>query len=314
MFNMKSAIASYTLAAGLFAIAGAIVYFTIELSHIRQDLPAILTQVEKTSGKVDPILNEIREIRKLIPPILQEVDATRSQIPPILAEIEAIRLNVPPILTQVEETRKLVPPILTEASKTIDSIPEILKTLNSISTTVKSTNKEIAKTRGLVPDILKEIKSVRNEIGATRKAIPVTLDRVDYLLAQAATTGQKASEGAITGVFTGVITAPFRALISLGETAKGAADGDGVFLEGEDLDIATNAAVALTRLKEGATKTWKNPNSGKQGKFTLLAKFREKKLECQSIEHQVWHGDEMIIERVFDACRKNANSPWELKK
>ncbi|MEW8362382.1 MAG: hypothetical protein AB2721_09600, partial [Candidatus Thiodiazotropha sp.] len=74
---MKSAIATYTLSAGLFAIAGAIVFFTIELSHIRQDLPALLTQVEKTSGKVDPILNEIREIRKLIPPILQEVDATR---------------------------------------------------------------------------------------------------------------------------------------------------------------------------------------------------------------------------------------------
>ncbi|MFC1327795.1 MAG: hypothetical protein G8D85_14215, partial [gamma proteobacterium symbiont of Ctena orbiculata] len=49
---MKSAIASYSLAAGLFAIAGAIVFFTIELSHIRQDLPAILTQVENTSGKV----------------------------------------------------------------------------------------------------------------------------------------------------------------------------------------------------------------------------------------------------------------------
>ncbi|MEW8558409.1 MAG: hypothetical protein AB2588_10490 [Candidatus Thiodiazotropha sp.] len=311
---MKSAIASYSLAAGLFAIAGAIVFFTIELSHIRQDLPAILTQVENTSGKVDPILNEIREIRKLIPPILQEVDATRAQIPPILAEIEAIRLNVPPILNEVEETRKLVPPILAEASKTIDSIPQIIKTLNSIATTVKQSSKEVARTRALVPDILKEIKSVRKEIGATRKAIPVTLDRVDYLLAQAATTGQKASEGAITGVFTGVITAPFRALISLGEAAKDAAGGEGVFLEGEDLEIATDAAVALTRLKKGATRRWKNPNSGKRGKFTLVAKYREDKLECQTMEHQVWKGDEMIIERVFDACRKNPNSPWELKK
>ncbi|MES9969872.1 MAG: hypothetical protein ABW092_07530 [Candidatus Thiodiazotropha sp.] len=311
---MKSTIASYTLSAGLFAIAGAIVFFTIELSHIRQDLPTILTQVEKTSGKVDPILDEIKELRKLIPPILQEIEATRTQVPPILAEIEAIRLNVPPILNQVEETRKLIPPILAEASKTIDSIPEIIKTLNTIAATVKQSSKEVARTRKLVPDILKEIKSVRNEIGATRKAIPVTLDRVDYLLAQAATTGQKASEGAITGVFTGVITAPFRALISLGEAAKDAADGDGIFLDGKDLEIATNAAVALTKLKKGATKTWKNPSSGKRGKFTLVAKYREKKLECQTMEHQVWDGDEVIIERVFDACRKNANSAWELKK
>ncbi|MEW8561610.1 MAG: hypothetical protein AB2541_05875 [Candidatus Thiodiazotropha sp.] len=42
-----------------------------------------------------------------------------------------------------------------------------------------------------------------------------------------------------------------------------AAGGDGVFLEGEDLKIATSAAVALAALKKGATKTWKNSNSGK---------------------------------------------------
>ncbi|MES9973058.1 MAG: hypothetical protein ABW094_02280 [Candidatus Thiodiazotropha sp.] len=311
---MKSTIATYTLSAGLFAIAGAIVYFTIELSNIRQDLPAILAQVENTSEKVDPILSEIKEIRKLIPPILHEVDATRSQIPPILTEIEAIRQDIPLILNEVEETRKLVPPILAEVSNTIETVPDILKTLNSVSSTVKQTNKEIAKTRLLFPEVLKEVKAVRKEIGATRKSIPTTLDRVDNLLAQASTTGQKASEGAITGVFTGVITAPFRALISLGEAAKGAAGGDGIYLEGEDLKIATDTAVVLTKSIKGSTKSWKNPNSGKRGKFTLLSNYRENNLECVTMQHQVWSGEEMIIERVFDACRKNVNSPWELKQ
>jgi surface antigen len=311
---MKSSLATYTLSAGLFAIAGAIVFFTIELSHIRQDLPAILIQVEKTSGKVDPILDEIKEVRKLIPPILSEVDATRSQIPPILSEIEAVRQNVPIILDEVKETRKLVPPILAETAKTIESIPDILETLNAISSTVIQTNKEIAKTRLLVPEVLKEVKAVRKEIGATRQSIPTTLDRVDNLLAKATTTGRKATEGAVTGIFTGVITAPFRALVSLGETANGSSLGDEVFLEGEDLQIATDAAVALTKSKKGASKTWKNTKSGKNGKFTLIAKYQEDNLECLTMEHKVWSGEKKIIERVFDACRDSADSPWELKK
>ncbi len=294
--NDRGAVASYLLSAGMFSIAGAIAYFTYELSQIHRDLPNILSQVENTSGKVDPILVEVTEIRKLVPPILSEIAAVRGEIPSIVDE--------------VEETRKLIPAILQQVDATRASIPDILKSVDAASASIDQTNREIAATRKLVPDVLDEVKAIRKEVEITRNSLPATLDRVDELIAKAGVAGQKATEGAVTGVFTGVITAPFRALTGLGNIAGGKA----VLLEGEDLKIATETAVALTTTPKGSGKTWANPESGRRGKLDLLDKYNDNGAECVSMKHQVWKQDKKIIDRVFDACRQDAQSPWELKE
>jgi len=291
-----STVATYTLSAALFSVAGAISYFTFEVTRIHRDIPAILTQVDSTSGKVDPILDEVKEIRKLVPPIVAEIAAVRGEIPSIVKEIE--------------ETRKLIPPILQEVRGSRDAIPGILKTVDSTVVSIAQTNKEIAATRQLVPGVLEEVKAVRKEIEATRKSLPTTLDRLDNLVAKASIAGQKATEGAVTGVFTGVITAPFRALVGLGNVAAG-----GEFtLAGEDLTIATTTAISLTELDKGAKKTWANPESGYRGKLTLLDKYKDDGQDCVTMKHQAWKGDREVIDRVFDACRQDPGSPWELKK
>ncbi len=294
--SKSSAMATYVLSAALFSIAAAIAYFTYELSRLHQDIPAILTQVENTSGKVDPILAEVTEIRKMVPTILTEIAAVRGEIPSIVNEISETRKQIPPVLQEVKETR--------------ESIPAILKTVESASASIDQTNKEIAATRPLVPDVLKEVKAIRSEIEATRKSIPGTLKQVDELLAKASIAGQKATEGAVTGVFTGVITAPFRALSGIGRVVA----GDEVFLEGEDLKIATEAAYALTEMKVDSKKDWQNPASNSHGTLTLLKKYKDSGIDCVSMKNQVWKDEKKIIDRVFDACRKDTASPWEIKQ
>ncbi len=308
--NKTSTLATYTLSAGLFAVAGAIAYFTYEVSRIHRDLPDILAQVESTSGKVDPIIAEVREIRRLVPPILTEISAVRGEIPAIVDEIGETRQLIPSILSEVEETRKLIPGILQQVEGSRESIPDILKTVNATSASISQTNKEIAASRQLVPDVLEEVKAIREEIETTRKSIPATLDRVDDLIAKAGVAGQKATEGAVTGVFTGVITAPFRALSGLGNIAG----GKEIVLEGEDLRIATEAAVALTAENKGSSKTWANSDSGRRGRLALLDKYDENGNQCVSMQHQAWKNDNKIIDKVFDACRKDDQSPWELKE
>ena len=280
--NKTTAVATYALSAGLLAVAGALAYFTFELSRIHRDLPAILEQVEHTSGKVDPILVEMMEIRRLVPPILTEVAAVREEMPSILKEVEASRA----------------------------AIPDILKAVDAAASSLDRTNREVEAIRQQIPDVLQRVEAIRQEIEATRTSLPATLDRVDELVAKAGAAGQKATEGAVTGVFTGVITAPFRALVGLGQVVG----GDGIILEGEDLKIATDAAIALAASEKGSEKAWNNPGSGRHGRFALLDKYRSSDKECVTMKHQFWEGEKLIVDRVFNACRKDGASTWELKK
>ena len=308
--NKTTAVATYALSAGLLAVAGALAYFTFELSRIHRDLPAILEQVEHTSGKVDPILVEMMEIRRLVPPILTEVAAVREEMPSILNEIESTRTLVPSIVEEVEETRRLIPSILKEVEASRAAIPDILKAVDAAASSLDRTNREVEAIRQQIPDVLQRVEAIRQEIEATRTSLPATLDRVDELVAKAGAAGQKATEGAVTGVFTGVITAPFRALVGLGQVVG----GDGIILEGEDLKIATDAAIALAASEKGSEKAWNNPGSGRHGRFALLDKYRSSDKECVTMKHQFWEGEKLIVDRVFNACHKDGASTWELKK
>lgn len=63
-------VASYLMSLAMFALAGALVYFTYEVSRVGSQIPDILSSVDHTSEKVGPIISEVVEIRELIPPIL----------------------------------------------------------------------------------------------------------------------------------------------------------------------------------------------------------------------------------------------------
>ena len=291
----KRAVANILLAMSIFSLAVAIIYLTRELVLFRGELPTLLHQIESTSEKVDPILDEVVAIREQIPPVLDEVAALRKEIPGILNEVEHVRSLVPGLLAESAQIRQLV--------------PGTLKTIDNASNAIQQASRQVGSVQPLVPDVLKEVGEIRMEIAATRELIPTTMDRLEGVVDKADKAGQKATEGAVSGVITGIIKAPFKAIIGIGDVASGRSQ-----LTDSDIRKATIAAIALTQLDVGATKAWENRSTGNSGVFTLLRKYQEKGLECESLKHEVRKDKSILYEKQLEVCRKSSEDSWELKE
>ncbi len=200
--------------ASRFAIAAAIIYFAYQLAQINDNVAVVTQSVEQVSQYIEPTLEEVKairleitQLRNLVPDVLAEVAEVRKQIPIVVAEVAEVRQQIPPILAQVESIKKEIDPILQRVDKTVAvvddtqrQIPQIINTADNAIAAINDTNKEIK---------------------LTRESIDPTLDRVDglvedaYFKAQdainaAEDAGKKASEGAVSGFFTGLIKLPFK--------------------------------------------------------------------------------------------------------
>ena len=268
--------ATYILSVSLFCLAGAIVYFTVELTRITVQIPAILNSVEQTSEKIEPVVKEIGEIREQIPPIIEEVRQVREQIPPILEEVKLAREQVPPILEEVKQTREAIPPIL----------------------------EEVRKTREAIPPVLEEVKK-------TREAIPPMMEKGEKLIADAKQAGSKASEGAVTGFFTGIVKAPFKLIGGMGKSVFGALglDVEGITEEDQKLVVET-AVKVLKEAKLGDSSKWSNPDSGNNGAVTLKESKSIEGRDCRVIQNIVYIAGVEKINREITACL-DENDEWQ---
>ena len=285
--------ATYLLAASLFSLAGAIVYFSWEIAQVRQQIPSILASVEQTSSEIEPVVKEVAGIRDLIPPILKEVEETRKLVSPILEEVRLTREQIPSILQESGKIREQIPPILQESGKIREQIPSILK--------------ESGKIRKQIPPILKEVEK-------TREAIPPMMNRADKMIASARTAGQEASKGAVTGVFTGILTAPFAIVGNVGKKAIGLTDEEVKDYGDKDLELLKQAGQeALMSGKIGVSKSWKNPESGYSGKMTLVSIDSSGERECRVIRLQAWKKGDLKKDRKIKLCL-NDSQQWEETK
>jgi hypothetical protein len=61
-------LATTFLSFSLFMLALSLAYIAYEMGKTRTQLPHLLVQMEQTSEKIAPVINEIAEIRQTIPP------------------------------------------------------------------------------------------------------------------------------------------------------------------------------------------------------------------------------------------------------
>ena len=288
-------LATYSLAASIFALAVAIIYFTIEVRSISKQIPVILSAVESTSKSVEPMIEQVGEIKELIPPILDEWTETRKQIPLILDEVKATRELVPPVLEEVGKVREQIPSILHEVEATRQELPAILDTSNKAI-------KEVAAVRKTVPGILEEVKK-------TRELVPPTLDRVDRMIGDAAVAGRKASEGAVTGVITGIFAAPFRLVGNIGKSL-GFSRAEMEGLTEDDIKILHEAAKNLPSKSVNEVTKWENPNTGTYGNIKLLKIFDKDSRECRTALFEVWKQGQTKIAKEATFCI-NEEGNWD---
>lgn len=293
-YETAKLLASYFLSLSLFALAGSLIYFTIEISAVRENIPDILTSIDNTSEKIEPVINEVSEIIELVPPILKEIEETRKLIPPILKE--------------VEQTRKQIPSILKETAAMREELPAMLASANKASDAVVVISKEIEATRPLISQALKEVKT-------TRESIPPMMDKADELIQEARVAGREASEGAITGVFTGIIKAPFALIGGAGKAIAGVPHEYTDDYSEDDFNLIEKTSLKLLNSGlAGNSEKWANPDTGNSGSVTLTKVYIEDGIfsdtECRELNIILFKDNRMIRDTKPRLCRDGEE--WEI--
>jgi len=294
MKNLKNnpLYASYLTSASMFALAGAIVYFTVEMVQITRQIPDILLTVENTSKEIGPIVSEIAAIQKQIPIIIKETEETRKLAKLAIAEYTKTNQQLPRILDEIEATRK--------------ALPDALKTADNASNAVIVISKEIEAGRLFMPQVLSEVKK-------TRESIPPLMDRADLLIASAREAGQEASSGAVSGLFTGILMAPFTFVGSVSETLIGDDDVSDKLSDKDNEDIEKATGELLASGSVGDVNAWSNKDSGNSGLIKLIdvTDADDGDDECREIQIVIKHKGDEIQNKKTTLCKKS--DKWDLK-
>ena len=303
-------LASYLLALALFALAASLAYFTYELSMVSRQIPDVLVSINNTTDKVEPVVTEAGKMIDLIPAILQEVEATRNTIPPILREVELTRAQIPAILKEVDQTRKQVPAVLKQVEAVRKDIPAVLKSADKASDAVVAISREVEATRPLIPEILKEVET-------TRESIPPMMDRADGLIEKARSAGKEASQGAVTGLFSGIIMAPFALVADVGRGITGMSAEEAKAYDKKDFKLIENTVIDLLNAgKEGDEREWNNPDSGNNGTVKLVDSYNGGEYgeyECHTMRIKIYKKDKLTKQTSPSFC-KNDEGKWDFDK
>jgi len=287
-----------------FALAAAIFYFAFQLYQINQNVPAISQSIDRISQQVEPALEdtdsireEFAEIRKLIPSILERVDnsvavmdETQRQIPQIISATEKA-------LAVIDETRQQIPQILSTTDNAVTAINETQQQIPQIVNTAENAILALNQTRD---EVLPYITLSLEEVRLIRQSMQDSLDRIEILIDDAndkalnaivlaEDAGKKASEGAVSGFFTGLIKLPFKLIGTLASPIVKTIDVDvAKKLTEKDLELmATASKKAVEAKKIDRVWKWNNPKSGNSGSLTIIRKYEIRSHVCVEVQVRV---------------------------
>jgi surface antigen/uncharacterized protein YoxC len=265
------------LSVGLFVLAVAMAYFAYQLGRVREELPALLAQVESTARKVEPVLHEVDALRELVPSILKEVKATSEVVAATVAE--------------TAELRKALPPMIDTSAAAINNASAALRAVEPH-----------------IPAVLKEVKQ-------TREALPGILDRADQVAGHAQAMGKAAGKGAVSGLLGGIVTAPFSLIgdagRNLGDVIGLGGASDFTAADNQLTSSATDAV--LKKGTVGAQQSWKNPDNGNHGTVTLATIAVRNGQVCATLRYRVEFRFRKNHEVDVDLCRQ-ADGSWVKKE
>ncbi len=315
--KFSTAFNQYVLPAGLFTLAAALIFFTLELASIRRAIPSFIEGVKEVEDKLDPVLEEVEEIRMLVPALIEQVDGIRAEIPSILEEVALIRSDVVPmVIAQVAEVSEQIPKVITEVDQLTEKIPPILEESAQLRSQIPAlleeskAYREIAQTalgeseeyRVLIPKILTELETMR-------EVIPEYIDEANILVDNISTAGQSAAEGATKGFFTGIIKAPFSLVGGAGESLFPSA----TFTD-EDKKYAEVAIATVLGSPDSDTfDVFENPDTGVTGEVHVIKVSTKKRKTCKELRITARRKNKEIVNKSITLCRSK-DGKWELVK
>jgi len=274
-------------------------YLSYSIVYAVRQAPDIIAGVDKVVGRIEGSLIEVNKVSELVPPLLVQVEQIQKQIPTILAEVQAGRELVPDILNEFSMARSQIPPVLAEVEAIRETLPAIVKELEEYRALVPILLAELQAYRELAPELLAEVEAVR-------LLVPTSFDRADSLVANAQKAGQQASEGAVVGLFSGIVKAPLALVGGLGKPFKSS--------EVADSDIVHVKRAANEALEQGVggTSKWSNPESQHHGEVTVLSETRRGKTPCRRLKLKINQSKKNIETREAEVCEDDQGK-WHLK-
>ena len=191
---------------------------------------------------------------------------------PILEEAAAYREQIPSILEEIDDIEQRIPPIVAEV--------------------------EAVRTK-TIPDIIEQVEAIRAEI-------PQHLDKAEQISENIETAGQKAGEGAVTGVFTGIIKAPMSIVSGISGTVLPSSD----LTEEDRLYIVKAVEELVDGGREGEVTSWKNPNSGVRGKVSITEIQESADPVCMIINMTAYRRYKKLGEANARICQ-DSDGAWE---
>jgi len=263
------------LAIGVLTLGLAIAYFSYQLHLTRQDMSVLLSQIESTSQKLGPVL--------------QDADSVSEFISPILEEARAIRKTVDATVNETAKLREVLPPIIASSINAIDKA-------DSVATRIEP-----------------HIKPTLEEVKQTRLALPGIINNADKVVRRAEKVGKDVGKRAVTGVLSGIITAPFRLIGEAGKKALSNTIGLGKKAGFTKVDerLAQEATDAVLKTgKPGNKQDWKNPDSGNRGSVHWLSGEEQNGLVCVKLRYTVIFKDKKSHVADVDLCQQKDGS-WK---
>ena len=246
-------------------------------------MPAISQSVDRVSRQVAPSLEEaqaireeLAEFRKLIPSLLERVDNS-------VAVMDETQRQIPQIISATEKALAVI-------DETQQQIPQIVNTTENAIVALNQTRDEV----------LPYISLSLEEVALMRKSMQDSLDRIDILIDDAndkalnaivlaGDAGKKASEGAVSGFFTGLVKLPFKLIGTLASPIVKSIDADiAKKLTEKDLELIASASKKAVEAKKiDRTWKWNNPKSGNSGSLTIIRKYEIRSHACVEVQVRV---------------------------
>jgi len=291
-YKSKANLGLMALAVSIVFLAGALVYFASQLVNLKKAAASLAVYRDV----VPKLVEEIEHVRRQTPLILKESAAIRAQLsqqlPTLTAEVAAVRkmldTRVPEVIDEVGEYRRTVVPEVLSESKflRLSTIPAVLSESKALR-------------QKTIPNVLHEVKMTRTEL-------PQLLTQASDLARSA---GKEASRGAVSGFFTGILTAPIDMMSGV---ANSAFKGDKLSKK-DLLDVAKAGQQVLLMDEVGASQSWHNKKSGNNGIVSIEKMSVDGNESCRVLKFEAVSRGKNLQPHFATVCRGEDGS-WLVSK
>jgi len=272
-------ISRFAFSFALLSLSLSVFYFAWVIKTVHGSIPLVAQQTKSTTNAVNLMAERIGLVSSQTSDALLEFKTFNALIPEILLESSKAREESAGAMREFSAFRQHVPAILQESERIRETLPSLLKESEHVRYTVSTAIAELQEARQSLPRMIAEVDSL--------------IGRANHL-------GAKASEGAVSGVLTGLVKAPYAMIRNIAFSGK---NQGRALTEEQHYSLINKIESVLQSGKVGENISLKQPN----GYVELVDKSIKDDEMCHSVR--------IVLDTYYDQMKeicKNSEGQWYL--